>query len=164
NWRAELQEYRVREVYPRSAIIPFTGREDDRLSEIDRFDHAAAIEAYSQAIALRPHGAFAYAQRARAHSDSGAHQTALADARTAARNAPRNTVFQLKLAYLEALEGDGDAIDRIRQLYKEHRDLLWEFGDLKRVELKTYRQIAKLQGSKYRILLNSETLNGSVNI
>jgi len=72
-------------------------------SQMSKKDYAAAISAYTEAIALDPTNAVYYSNRAAAYSSSGDHQKAVEDAEKAIEVDPKFVKAYSRLGYALSL-------------------------------------------------------------
>jgi tetratricopeptide (TPR) repeat protein len=163
NWKDEIDEYREVGVYPREAIVA-EWKMGDLLWKLDTFDHAGAISHYRQALEIRPGDAFALQQLGRAYLDSGDRQAAAQAYARGARAEPGNALFQFRSAYAQLLAERKGARAMIRKAFRRQPDLEDEFGTIRRVSLRTSREIASRTGQTPLVLTPPCILEGAYTV
>lgn len=102
-WRAELQEYADRKVWPGRTLIPVAAAQDP-LVRLDQYDFGQAIGYYERAVqAAPPDVSFYRLHLARARIDAGDLEGARADLRMAASTPDANPFVGIYLNLVERL-------------------------------------------------------------
>lgn len=112
-WRAELEEYRERGIYPDPPLL--TKRDvREALPNLHRYDFGRAIDLYRRAIAARPESVFARLHLGRALMQVGDIEASYAVYAEAAKLQPANRIVQIAHAYAAVIVRKRNS----KQLYK----------------------------------------------